>query len=690
MKKTNDFNTRVQQYLDDALELSMLIRNKEIITTDYLFVAIVLDKDSLLSKFLKLYDHTLSNFIGLLELSYAFSINEMLDFYKPKIRITKSKYSNEVEKVFKEASELTRKHSSSYSQTSLYQIEQPIDELALTIALINSHYISKFLCDFDHELYEALDPIFNENNYLDNIIKDIIENYSKNFIDENQKPTSFDLKQEKADASDKDYKEDENIQTSAYTEMVKIPEYLTSLNDAVTPDSPTLIRGRDDEIEQVILSLQQAFTPNVLLVGDAGVGKTAIVEGLAERLVKDTCPDSLKGYTIFSLNLTSFSKDTKFRGDQEKKFDELKIFLESNPNAILFIDEIHNIIGMGSTTENSFDFSNALKPILTNGKVRIIGATTKEEYKKYFKDSAFKRRFSLIEVDEPKSSKLYSMLKGKIEYLENIHGVSVSKKIFEKVVSEASGYHYEDKNPSRTIKVLDLAMVIAKNDGKSELDVLSILKVHKKNIKKFLRMDKNSLESTAYHEAGHYILYKNLNTKFYTVTLVSIIPSDDYLGVMCMEENDYFIKETKQDYINKIAELLAGGIASKLKNFDAGSGVSNDIEVATNIARNMVLKFNMYSDSTLGKYTNFTTNGKLDLALLSDSQKEELSKETDKILKEAYDIAENILSEYNNQLDRIAKALIKKGSLTKKELDSLFDGKAEIDNLTIPDWHLIK
>lgn len=689
MKKTNNFNTRVQQYLNDALELSMLIRDIEIITTDYLFVAIAQDKDSLLSKFLELYDYAIEYFIEDLETSHDFSFKELFDCYKPKFKFTKSKYSDEVQKVFQKASELAKKRVALHSQGSIYQIEPPIDEVALTIALIHSHYISTYFCNYDYEVYEELKLIFKEEKYFNNAISDIIENKPQNFMVEVEY-TPFDSGQETNTTTDKDQKKEEDGVTTTYNKKIKIPEYLTSLNEAINPDSPTLIRGRDDEIEQVILSLQQAFTPNVLLVGDAGVGKTAIVEGLAERIVKESCPDSLKGYTIFSLDLTSFSKDTKFRGEQEKKFDELKIFLENFPNAILFIDEIHNIIGMGSTTESSFDFSNALKPILTNGKVRIIGATTKEEYRKYFKDSAFKRRFSLIEVDEPKSSKLYSMLKGKIEYLENIHGVSVSKKIFEKVVSEASGYHFEDRNPSRTIKILDLAMVIAKNDGKSKLDDLSVLKVHKKNIKKFLRMDKNSLESTAYHEAGHFLLYKNLNTNFYTVTLVSIIPADDYLGVMCMEENDYFLKETKQDYINKIAELLAGGIASKLKNFDADSGVSNDIEVATNIARNMVLKFNMCSDSTLGKYTNFTTNGEMDLKLLSDSQKEELAKETDKILKEAYDIAENILSKCNNQLDRISRALIQKGSLTKKELDSLFDGKAEIDNLTIPDWNLIK
>lgn len=172
---------------------------------------------------------------------------------------------------------------------------------------------------------------------------------------------------------------------------------------------------------------------------------------------------------------------------------------------------------------------------------------------------------------------------------------------------------------------------------------------------------------------------------------MSIIPADDYVGVMCYEERDGVIQKTRSDYINEIAELLAGGIASQIKGYEANSGVRNDREKATAIARNMVINYGMQlGESVLGKYNNFVENNNINFEYLSDTQKEELAKQTDAILEEAYKKAEKVLKRKDKQLEIIAQALIKNGSLTRKEIDELYLGKINLKDLPEPEWKLIK
>lgn len=464
------------------------------------------------------------------------------------------------------------------------------------------------------------------------------------------------------------------------------------LNDKFQKKGPRVILGREDEIEKVFITFQKMTTRNVILVGKPGVGKTAILEGIAEKIVKGNCPAEFKDKIVLSLDMNGLMKNTKYVGEKEKRFYELKRYLEKHENVILFIDEIHNIVGAGKSEDNAYDLANALKPILTNSKVRIIGATTEEEYERYFaKDGALKRRFEAIEVEEPKIKKLYKMLQGRIHQLEEKHGVTVTKESFDKVVSEASGYNFEVANPSRTVDLLDTAMVIAKNHGKTVLDTRSILQVHKKNVKKFKKTNKKDLKSVAYHETGHYLAWKSLNTKFTNVTLLSIIPADNYIGVMCYEKKEEAVHKGRREYINEIAELLAGGIASEIKGYEPDSGIRNDREKATTIARNMVINYGMQlGESVLGKYNSFMTNDRMNFEYLSDAQKEELAQQTDRILEEAYQKAERILKRKEKQLEVIAQALIKKGSLTKAEIDGLYSGKLKIEDLPDPEWKLIK
>lgn len=206
-------------------------------------------------------------------------------------------------------------------------------------------------------------------------------------------------------------------------------------------------------------------------------------------------------------------------------------------------------------------------------------------------------------------------------------------------------------------------------------------------------MNKEDLKQIAYHEAGHFVLYKALNSKWKTVTLVSIIPAADYLGVNVFEKTEWHTIKNRKEYINEIAEFLAGDIAITLKGYPKNSGKASDIQYATERARMMVLQYGMgkeNSETLLGNLNSFSREEQIELEYLSDSQKEELAKQTDEILEEAYKKAEEILKKEEERLDVIAKALMKKGSLTKKELNGLYSRKYQIEDLTKSNIELIK
>lgn len=473
------------------------------------------------------------------------------------------------------------------------------------------------------------------------------------------------------------------------TEKAEIPEALRKIQS--NPQSENLILGRDDQIELTFDIMQKMLIRNVILVGREGTGKTAIVEGLAERIAKKQCPKELEQAEIFSLDVDVLMKNTKYLGQAEEKFDKIKKYLEKNKKAILFIDEIHNVIGMGRSSENTHDFANALKPILTTGNVRVIGATTDYEYEKYLsKDPAFRRRFEKIEVEEPTNQEIAKMLSSQVNRLEKYHGVQVSKEMLDEVIAQATAFDYLTANPSRTMSLLDIAMVKAKNQDKSKLDISSILSVHKPEIKKFYKMDQEMLRHTAIHETGHYIIAKELKSDYNIVTVVSIIPTQDYLGINCYERRkDAVTLEERKEYISAIAGSLAGDIATKLERFEPSAGKRSDMESATDCAKRMILQFGLNDSENFGEYNSFTSNGEVQTQYLSEKQKDLLTKEINKILKEAEKVATNILKENMDKLEIISKALMQQGILRKEQLDKLYSGELKLEDLPKPEINLV-
>lgn len=220
--------------------------------------------------------------------------------------------------------------------------------------------------------------------------------------------------------------------------------------------------GRDREIERAVTVLCRRTKSNPVLIGEAGVGKTAIVEGLATRIAKDEVPGFLVGKRIYQVDLSSVVAGTKFRGEFEERIKGIIDEAMEDKNLILFIDEIHLLMGAGSG-EGSMDAANILKPALARGQIRLIGATTMDEYRKTIeKDKALARRFQIVQVDEPSPAVTLRILKGVKQHYEKHHGVIIPDSILETAIVMAGRYINDRFMPDKVIDVIDEASAIAK------------------------------------------------------------------------------------------------------------------------------------------------------------------------------------------------------------------------------------
>jgi ATP-dependent Clp protease ATP-binding subunit ClpA len=234
--------------------------------------------------------------------------------------------------------------------------------------------------------------------------------------------------------------------------------YTININKLVAQGKIDPLIGRDSEVERLIQILCRRRKNNPLLVGDAGVGKTAIAEGLAKKIVENDTPEILRGMVIYSLDLGALIAGTKYRGDFEQRLKDVLKLLAEQDNAILFIDEIHTIIGAGSASGGTLDASNLLKPALANGNLKCIGATTYQEYRTVFeKDHALARRFQKIDVDEPDVATTISILKGLKSHFEKHHNVKFSSSALISAAELSAKFINDKQLPDKAIDVIDEA-----------------------------------------------------------------------------------------------------------------------------------------------------------------------------------------------------------------------------------------
>ncbi len=237
-----------------------------------------------------------------------------------------------------------------------------------------------------------------------------------------------------------------------------LDEFALNLNEQAKADQIDPLIGRLEEVERVSQILARRRKNNPLLVGESGVGKTAIAEGLARLIVDDKVPDLLKGSSVYSLDLGALLAGTKYRGDFEKRFKGVLSDLIEEPGAILFIDEIHTIIGAGAASGGVMDASNLLKPVLTSGKVRIIGSTTYQEYRGIFdKDRALSRRFQKVDVPEPSVEDTIAILKGLRSRYEGHYNLKYADSALESAAKLSSRHITDRFLPDKAIDVVDEA-----------------------------------------------------------------------------------------------------------------------------------------------------------------------------------------------------------------------------------------
>jgi ATP-dependent Clp protease ATP-binding subunit ClpA len=241
-----------------------------------------------------------------------------------------------------------------------------------------------------------------------------------------------------------------------------LDNYAVNLNRLAKKNKIDPIIGRSSEIERITQILCRRRKNNPLLVGAAGVGKTAIAEGLAWSIVNDLVPEVLKDTTIYALDMASLLAGAKFRGDFEQRLKgvlkDLEQLGEVGKQPVLFIDEIHTVMGAGATSGGSMDASNLLKPSLSSGRVRVLGSTTHEEFRKFIeRDSAFSRRFQRIDVHEPSVEDTYKILQGLRDKFEEHHGVKYSNTVLKTAVDLSEKYITDRKNPDKSLDVIDEA-----------------------------------------------------------------------------------------------------------------------------------------------------------------------------------------------------------------------------------------
>lgn len=257
----------------------------------------------------------------------------------------------------------------------------------------------------------------------------------------------------------KNYKQGENLPKLSNSQADEIlEEYTVNLSEMASNHKLEPMIGREKEVEDMVNVLAKKFKSNVLLVGDPGVGKTAIVEGLAQRIFDKEVPEFLIGHQVYSLEVGNLLAGSKYRGDFEEKVKAIIEALNTKKNAVLFIDEAHTMKGSGNSTGGGVDFANMIKPAITKGTLKVIASTTWEEfYESFEKDRALMRRFYKVAVDEPSQESTIKILMGLSNRLNEFHDVIITEDSVKAAVESATRYMHDRKNPDKSIDLLDAA-----------------------------------------------------------------------------------------------------------------------------------------------------------------------------------------------------------------------------------------
>ena len=378
------------------------------------------------------------------------------------------------------------------------------------------------------------------------------------------------------------------------------------------------VTGRENEIRRVLEILSRRCKNNPLLIGDAGVGKTAIVEGIASLIVSGDVPISLKNKRIISLDMGSCVAGTKYRGEFEERVNKILKEISENDDIILFIDEVHTLVGAGGA-EGAIDASNIFKPALARGTLRCIGATTTSEYKKFIEgDSALARRFQKVLIKEPSIGTVNSILLSLKDIYEGYHKVKIDDDIIDLIINLSKKYIYNMKEPDRSIDVLD--EVCAKASLKEDKDLIKYRKCNK-DLKGIIDLKKQAIMDSDFNRASLYKtkefelmneinslelnLYKGKCQKVTKLDVAKVINEKTGIPI-------YEIMEEKKSIIKNIDNLLKDKIVGQFEAIKKVGNIAKKIKLGLNgecysmlfcgpsgVGKTMLAKF--FGESLVGK-----------------------------------------------------------------------------------------
>ncbi len=336
--------------------------------------------------------------------------------------------------------------------------------------------------------------------------------------------------------------------------------------------------GRDNELQRLIEVLSRRTKNNPILIGDAGVGKTAIVEELARLIVNNEVPKSLKNKKIFSLDMASAVAGTKYRGEFEERIKKIVKEVEDNDDIILFIDEIHTLVGAGGA-EGAIDASNIFKPSLARGKMRCIGATTINEYKEFIeKDNALDRRFQKVYIDEPNNENLKNILMKLKGIYEGYHGVKINENIIDKIMELSKRYIYDRCEPDKSIDILD--EVCAKVSLKEVKEEVQIRKYYDEL--EIVKKEKNKSIINQNYDKAYSLREKEED----------IESKINELEMIILEK-----KKRRKVTINDVIEVV--NMKTKIPVYELNNDINKQIEVMKNNLRENIIGQNSAIDKLL-------------------------------------------------------------------------------------------
>ena len=338
---------------------------------------------------------------------------------------------------------------------------EDVNEIIFFAKDFSDNFDSYFI-GIEHILYTILDMEGHFIEYMKSkdidIIhaKDIIETY----ILETSIPPTDQIKGILSDSTRLDIEEKFKLKSrsrkdSSEDSLSNLKKYCVNLNERFVTQKSSLISGRDREIDELVEILSKKNKSNAILVGDAGVGKTAIVEGLVQKIINQESPPYMSLAQIYAVDISAMVAGTKYRGEFEERFKSLIAEAEKESGIILFFDEIHTIIGAGNS-EGAVDASNMLKPALARGDIKCIGATTSQEYKKFFeKDTAMKRRFDKIFVEEPSKQNTKDIVMKTLPYYEDFHNVQYKESDIDTIIDLCDKFLSNKKFPDKAFDIID-------------------------------------------------------------------------------------------------------------------------------------------------------------------------------------------------------------------------------------------